>query len=126
MSGARKIKAVLLDDNADLASALKHVRMSFDHVVTSEDCRAYKPRPEPFQRALRLLGLEAHEVLHVGDSVSGDVAGAKAMGMPALWINPKARPAPVGSAAPDYTAPSLAGLVEVIQGRGDAKDAGRA
>jgi len=68
MSGARKIKAVLLDDNADLASALKHVRMSFDHVVTSEDCRAYKPRPEPFQRALRLLGLEAHEVLHVGDS----------------------------------------------------------
>lgn len=101
-------------DNADLASALKHVRMSFDHVVTSEDSRAYKPRPEPFRRALGLLGLQPHEVLHVGDSVSSDVASAKAMGMPVLWINPKGRPAPTGPAAPDYTAASLAGLVELM------------
>lgn len=106
-------------DNADLTSALKHVRMSFDHVVTSEDCRAYKPRPEPFRRALDLLGLQPHEVLHVGDSLTSDIAGAKAMGMPVLWINPNNRPMPLGENAPDHAAPGLNGMLKVIQGRGE-------
>ena len=87
-------------DNADLQSALRHNDLSFDWVVTSEDCRAYKPRAEVFEKALSLLDLSAGEVLHVGDSLSSDVRGAKSQGIPALWINRKKRQAPCGDEAP--------------------------
>lgn len=40
-----------------------------------------------FTRALEALGLAAHEVLHVGDSLTAHVAGAHAAGMRAAWIN---------------------------------------
>ena len=74
-------------DEADLWAAMDHLGLSFDHVVTSEGCRAYKPRGEMFAEALRRLGLPAREVLHVGDSFRRDVGGAVAAGIPALWLN---------------------------------------
>ena len=43
-------------DTVDLHAALAHLGIAFDHVVTSQDARAYKPRREPFERALALLG----------------------------------------------------------------------
>ena len=69
-------------DDADLASALKHNGLSFDLIVTSEGCRAYKPRPEMFRKALSLLDLSGEDVLHVGDSLSSDIRGARALGIP--------------------------------------------
>ena len=62
-------------DDADLHSAMSQQGWSFAHVVTSEQCRAYKPRPEMFQCALQILGLQPRDVLHVGDSASSDIAG---------------------------------------------------
>ena len=38
-----------------------------------------------FNKALSLLGLTGTEVLLVGDSLTGDVAGAKLPGIPVLW-----------------------------------------
>ena len=103
-------------DNADLASALEHTGLAFDHIVTSEDCRAYKPHPAPFERALEALGLAAVDVLHVGDSLRSDVAGAKALGIPVLWINRQGRTPPDGPTRPDYVARDLTGLLDVIAG----------
>ena len=103
-------------DNADLASALRHVDLSFDFVVTSEECRAYKPRGDMFERALSLLGLSAGEVIHVGDSLGSDVRGAKSQGIPVLWINRRNRNAPDGQEAPDYAARDLTGLLDVLRG----------
>jgi len=74
-------------DEADVRAAMEYHGLSFDHVVTSEGCRAYKPRREMFAEALRLVGLRSEEVLHVGDSLRRDVGGAVAMGMPVLWLN---------------------------------------
>jgi 2-haloacid dehalogenase/putative hydrolase of the HAD superfamily len=68
-------------DNEDLRVAMASHGLAFDHVVTSEDCRAYKPRPEIFGRALDLLGCTASEMLHIGDSVTSDVAGAASLGI---------------------------------------------
>ncbi|KPJ52037.1 MAG: hypothetical protein AMS16_06935 [Planctomycetes bacterium DG_58] len=81
-------------DSADLAAAVRGLGWHFEHIITSEDCRAYKPRPEPFLAALDLLGLQAHEVLHVGDSLSGDVAGARALDIGCAWVNRKGRRLP--------------------------------
>ena len=69
-------------DCADIMIALAQHHLSFAQVITSEDVRSYKPRAEMFHAALQEAALEPHEVLHVGDSVSSDVAGACAMGIP--------------------------------------------
>jgi FMN phosphatase YigB (HAD superfamily) len=70
--------------------------------VTSQAVRAYKPRREPFDRALALLGLSAHQVIHVGDSFGSDMVGAHEVGIPTLWINRKRRSQPI---------PDIAGFI---------------
>ena len=54
-------------------------------VVTSADLMRPKPRPEPFERALELLGITAGDAVFVGDSLEADVRGAKALGMTTVW-----------------------------------------
>ena len=103
-------------DNAELSSALRHNGLSFEHIVTSEDCQAYKPRPEIFQEALSALGMAADQVLCVGDSLGSDVAGAGAMGTPVLWVNRRARAIPPGRNEPDYVSSDLTGLLDILNG----------
>jgi putative hydrolase of the HAD superfamily len=45
-----------------------------------------KPHAAFFQEGLRRLGLEASEVLHVGDDWQLDIAGAQGAGIAAAWI----------------------------------------
>jgi len=100
-------------DDADIEAAMAYQGLSFDAVVTSQACRAYKPRPEMFDEALRVLGLGAGEVIHVGDSIRRDVGGALAVGIGALWINrgqPQGQPPPAGA----REAPDLAGVLELF------------
>jgi 2-haloalkanoic acid dehalogenase type II len=105
-------------DNADLFSALRHTKLSFDEAVTSEDCRAYKPRGEVFAKALSVLGMSAEDVLHVGDSLRNDVHGAKRMGIRVLWINRKSRQSTTPGEVPDYASTDLTGLASVLKGQG--------
>jgi len=74
-------------DRADLISAVCHHGIKATNIVTSEDVRAYKPRPEIFLRALELMEVRPEEVLHIGDSLSSDVAGAKELGINTCWLN---------------------------------------
>ncbi|MBI5838360.1 MAG: HAD-IIIA family hydrolase [Candidatus Eisenbacteria bacterium] len=53
----------------------------FDAVVAFEDTGFRKPAPEPFQRALELLGAPASEAIMVGDWAERDVVGARRIGM---------------------------------------------
>ncbi len=52
-----------------------------DGVVTSAGVGAPKPDPAIFAVALALAGVAAHEAIHVGDSPTHDVAGARAAGI---------------------------------------------
>ena len=81
--------------------------------ITSEDARSYKPRPEMFQAALELLGLEAHEVLHIGDSFNSDVQGAKALGIPVLWLN-RTRAGSRREPKPEFEGTSLTALSWIL------------
>jgi 2-haloacid dehalogenase/putative hydrolase of the HAD superfamily len=101
-------------DDVDLRSALSQTGLRFDYVVTSDGCRAYKPRPEPFQVALSLLGLSSGDVLHVGDSLGSDVRGARDMGIPVLWVNRQNRLLPSNQALPDHTSADLCGLLSLL------------
>jgi len=101
-------------DNEVLDSALKYNDLQFDLIVTSEDCRSYKPRPEMFEKALSLLNRKNNEVLHVGDSLFSDVNGAKRMGIPALWINRKKRSISAEYEEPDYVSEDLTGIIDIL------------
>ena len=101
-------------DRDDLEAALAHHQLDMANVVTSQDARAYKPRPEPFELALEMLGLTASEVLHVGDSLSADVAGATSMGIDSAWINRSGRP-PAPAPSPTHTATTLTDVLPMLQ-----------
>ena len=103
-------------DNAEIYSALRFHDLRFDLVVTSEESRAYKPRREMFEKALSLLGLSGNQVLHVGDSLSSDVRGAKALDIPVLWVNRRGKRTPGGKDTPDYTSTDLRGILSVLEG----------
>jgi putative hydrolase of the HAD superfamily len=57
-----------------------------DGTASSAVAGAAKPAPEVFREALRLAGAEPAEALHVGDSLEGDVQGARAAGIRAVLI----------------------------------------
>ncbi len=74
-------------DTADIMAAIKYHALTPAGVFTSEDARAYKPRKELFELALKETGLTSDEVIHIGDSISSDVNGAEALNIKALWLN---------------------------------------
>jgi HAD superfamily hydrolase (TIGR01509 family) len=54
-------------------------------LVSSTDMMRVKPRPEPFERALEITGVDAASVIFVGDELEADMRGAKALGMTTVW-----------------------------------------
>ena len=60
---------------------------SFDVRIFSDEVGVRKPDRAIFQVALDELSLTAEEVVHVGDDVVADVAGAKSIGMRGVWFN---------------------------------------
>ncbi len=85
-----------------------------DTVVISEALGLRKPHPAVARAGLRGLGLEAGEVLLVGDTWGEDVAGAHAAGLDAAWIDTRGGGLPEGALPPRYvlrTLPELAGIL---------------
>ena len=58
----------------------------FDAIYAGEDIGFLKPSPEPFNVIHRAHGIEAHELLHIGDRSDTDGAGARAAGSPCAVI----------------------------------------
>ena len=83
-------------------------------IVISEAVRAYKPHPRMFQRALEQLGLQPHEVLHVGDSDVDDVKGARAAGLRVAWLNRTGRSRRPDVPPPDFEIRDLTELPALL------------
>jgi 2-haloacid dehalogenase/putative hydrolase of the HAD superfamily len=101
-------------DRPDVEAAINHHRLPLAMVLTSEDVRCYKPGAAIFERSLQLLGLRSDEVVHIGNSLSADIAGAHGAGIPAIWINRsgRARPDPFTAIA---DVPTLSEALPVLQ-----------
>ena len=74
-------------DRQDILPAVERHKVKVKEVLTSEDSKSYKPRSEMFIHALEKVGLLPEEVIHIGDSWSCDVIGAKNAGIKSIWIN---------------------------------------
>lgn len=61
------------------------------HMVTSEEAGREKPHASMFTEALAKLGLNADDVCMIGDSFPKDIAGASALGIRAIWLNPSGK-----------------------------------
>jgi len=59
-----------------------------EHAVSGEDCTAYKPDPEVYQKVLAGLGLEPDEAIAVEDSPTG-IAAALNAGMRVYALRPR-------------------------------------
>lgn len=83
-------------DRNDILQAVHYHGLTPAGIITSEDARAYKPRKEMFEYALKSAGVSAAEVIHIGDSLSSDINGAGACGIQSVWINRSGREVPHG------------------------------
>jgi putative hydrolase of the HAD superfamily len=72
-----------------------------------------KPDPRIFEHALSKLGIAPGEALMVGDRVNLDVAGARAAGVHAVWLNRNARQNETDIAV-DHEIASLGELVALL------------
>lgn len=63
----------------------------FDFAVFAQDVRIEKPDQRIFQIAAGRAGCVPDRLLHVGDSLVTDVAGAQAVGAQGVWLNREGR-----------------------------------
>ena len=80
----------------DLLELWTHV----DFAIISGEFGSEKPDPAIFREALRLGGARAEEAIYIGDSPQLDVAGARAVGIRTVWVNPRGLPWPAREAGP--------------------------
>jgi putative hydrolase of the HAD superfamily len=75
--------AVISNFDSRLRFILQHLGISnyFSYIFISSELGADKPDPEIFRRALKIMQLNADEVLHVGDDPERDWKAAKAAGL---------------------------------------------
>lgn len=64
-----------------MEQALRHNGLNAAGVISADTVRAYKPRREVFDEALRLSGRTSDETVHIGDSYDTDVVGARSAGI---------------------------------------------
>jgi putative hydrolase of the HAD superfamily len=88
----------------------------FGAVVMSGEVGIAKPDPAIFRFALDKLGVAPEEVWHVGDSLASDVAGARAAGLRAVWLNRLQIKREDGLPEPDYEIASLKELPGLLDG----------
>lgn len=83
----------------------------FDAVIVSAEVGVQKPEAAIFASALDALGVPAEAALHIGDSQAADVAGARAAGLTAVWID---RNGAASASAPHAVVTDLRGLLDLL------------
>ena len=81
--------AILSNSDEDLiAHSVRRIGVPFDHVITSAQAGAYKPRPEAFDHMLRVVGRSTEDVIHVAQGWEYDIMPtARYPGMRRVWVN---------------------------------------
>jgi putative hydrolase of the HAD superfamily len=88
----------LSNGNADLGRC--GIADLFAGHVTARAAGAAKPDARIFAHLTEMAGVDAAQVLHIGDDPLADVVGATQAGMQAVWLNRDAREWPKAFATP--------------------------
>jgi 2-haloacid dehalogenase len=110
------LTATLSNGHVALLIALaRHGDLRFDTILSAELAGSFKPAPQPYRTAARLLGVAPHELMLVAAHPS-DLAGGRAAGLRTAFID---RPEEHGAGSPPRSDPdadvSAASLPELAE-----------
>ena len=88
------------------------VRNLFDVIIFSSDYSCIKPSPDIFAKAIEALDVDCAKIVFVGDSLKHDIAGAKAAGLPSVWINTGISQIDQSTPVPELIIKDLRNLIE--------------
>jgi putative hydrolase of the HAD superfamily len=86
----------------------------FELFLASSELGVLKPDPRIFTHACSKLGVAPEDAWHVGDNLASDIAGAKAAGLTAVWLNRTGAAREAGQPLPDYEIASLSELPALL------------
>lgn len=91
LAEARKLFTIVVITNGPEFSQVPKVRAvnlatHVDHIIIGGQEPEQKPAASIFYKALKLANCEAHEAIHVGDSLAADIAGAHNSGITSVWV----------------------------------------
>ncbi|MEM8593497.1 MAG: HAD-IA family hydrolase [Pseudomonadota bacterium] len=83
-------RLILITNGPEYSQILKVKRVEMDkyvdHIIIGGQEKEQKPAVSIFEKAMRLAHCNAHETVHVGDSLTADIAGANAASIASVWI----------------------------------------
>jgi 2-haloacid dehalogenase len=85
----------------------------FDHVLSTDRVKAYKPDPRAYQMGLDAFGLKPDQILFAAFA-GWDAAGAKSFGYPTFWVNRQNQPGEELGVTPDANGGNLNDLVAFV------------
>jgi 2-haloacid dehalogenase len=108
-----RLAIITNSDDDIMAENVRRIGVPIDFVITAQQAGAYKPSLETFAYALRVLGCEPVEILHVAQGFEYDIVPAHALGWKRVWIN---RYGKTGDPAygPYGELPDLSGLPDLL------------
>jgi N-acylneuraminate-9-phosphatase len=91
LAEARKLFTLVVITNGPEYSQIPKVEAvnlaaHVDYIIIGGQEPEQKPARSIFAKALKLANCEAHEAIHVGDSLANDIAGAHNSGITSVWI----------------------------------------
>jgi len=87
----------------------------FEDTYISMDIGYDKPDIRYYKETLRRCGLQPHEVLMVGDSMTTDILGAQAAGMDAVYFNRRPAEASADKKGNDCSLPVITSLPQLLE-----------
>lgn len=85
----------------------------FDHVLSTDRVKVYKPDPRAYRMGVEAFGLRPEQILFAAFA-GWDAAGAKSFGYPTFWVNRQNQPAEQLGVAPDATGGNLNDLAAFL------------
>ena len=107
LAGRYRLGVLTNCDDDLFAGSNRRLGVTFDPIVTAQQCRGYKPRPENFERLLARLDVPRERVLHVAQSLFHDHVPAKALGLTTAWIDRRQGRSGFGATPPAQATPDL-------------------
>jgi 2-haloacid dehalogenase len=90
----------------------------FDHVLSTDAVKAFKPAPRAYALGPTVLGSPTKEILFVA-SAGWDAAGARWFGYPTYWVNRAGAPEESLGVRPDGAGRDLGALLEFVLAQRD-------
>jgi 2-haloacid dehalogenase len=99
-----------------LNAGIKNAKLEglFEHVLSTDQIKTYKPDPRAYQMAIDAFGLRREDMLFVAFA-GWDAAGAKWFGYPTFWVNRLNLPGEELGMAPDAMGGNLNDLVSFVK-----------